>query len=305
MSLYNDIRPVSFSDVIGNEAIIKSLQKIVKFSPDKRPHTFLFCGPSGCGKTTLARILAKEFNCSDIDFSELNVANTRGIDTIREVISQAHVSPMSGKCRIFLFDEAHQLTKDAQNGLLKVIEDYPSTSYFIFCSTDPQKIIATIKNRCSVFEVHLLSEKEMESLLNSALLDLQEDISDIVFFAIIDRAEGSPRRALTLLEKALSVEDEEQQLHLVEQDTEIEASVLDLCRLLVKKSNWDRVSSTYKLITDKDPEKIRRAILGYMKTVLLSKGDPAICEMIKIFSQNTYDSGEAMLVNMLYEASLI
>ena len=305
MSLYNEIRPQSFNEVVGNEAVIKSLEKIVKQKPEKRPHAFLFSGPSGCGKTTLSRILAKEFGCSDIDFSELNVANTRGIDTIREVIDTANVYPMGGECRIFVFDEAHQLTRDAQNGLLKVIEDFPEKSYFIFCSTDPQKIIKTIQNRCSIFEVELLDEEELQILLEYALEKVEGKIPDKVFWGIVDKSEGSPRKVLTLLEKVLSVDKEENQLFLIEQDSELEKSVIDLCRLLLKTNNWAKISTTYKMINDKDPEKIRRAILGYMKSVLLSGQNDKVSDMIEIMSKHTFDSGEAGLVQMLYRSTQI
>ena len=145
--LHIKYRPQTWDEIKGNEAVVEGLEsQFSSKSKKNRPHVFLFYGPSGCGKTTLARIVKDELECSEANFNELNVANTRGIDTIREVIQFSHYSTFDGSPRIFLFDEAHKLTNDAQNALLKVLEDTPPKVYFILCTTDPKKIIKTIRN---------------------------------------------------------------------------------------------------------------------------------------------------------------
>jgi len=299
------MRPAKFSDMVGNDSVIKSLKAIVKKQPADRPHAYLFSGPSGCGKTTLARILANEFGCSGIDLNELNVANTRGIDTIREVISNASLAPMGGKCRVYIFDEAHQLSKDAQNGLLKLLEDFPRDSYFMLCSTDPQKIIKTIHNRCSQFMVESLTIEGIAALIENVLTNLNKDVaSDKIFDALCNASDGSPRRALSLLENILSVESEKDQLSLIT-SANIEGDVIELCRLLMRGGSWHEIAELYKAIPDKDTEGIRRIILGYFKSVLLGGGKNTQVgyEMIAIFDKSTFESGEPTLIKMLYEAA--
>ena len=304
MSLYNDLRPHKWEDVYGNVAILKALKSFVKEPPEKRPHAYLFVGPSGCGKTTLARILANEYKCSKVDLVELNAANTRGIDTIREINDIAPVMPMGGESRVFIIDESHQLLKPAQQAFLKIIEDTPKHSYFIFCSTDPQMIIPTIKNRCTTIEVSPLRDDNMSELIEDALEIVKKEISDNVFDNIMQAAEGSPRKALVLLEKVITTEKEEEQLSFLE-EVVIEHDVIDLCRLLLKGAQWKDISEAYKGLSNYQTEVIRRAICGYMKSVILGGGKMAEDAFlnIEIFEQNTYDTGEATLVRMLYQAS--
>jgi len=301
MALYNDMRPKTFDEVIGNSAVIKALKKFVKLSPDKRPHTYMFSGGTGCGKTTLARILANEFECSSIDLVELNAANTRGIDTVREVVENAFLLPMCGKSRVYIWDESHQLTSAAQQSLLKVIEDVPIHSYFIFCTTDPNRIIPTIRNRCSTFQVELLSDENMEELLETTLEKINKELSDNIFFSIIDCAEGCPREALVLLETVLSVDDEREQASLL-QKALIEHETIELCRALIKKESWNVVAEIYRGLPDAEPEMVRRAILGYMKSVLLKGGrNDNAAFIIGVMEEDTFSGGEPQLIRMLYD----
>ncbi len=215
MSLYQDLRPTSLNDLIGNKSLVKSLKKIISQSGAERPHTFLFTGERGTGKTTTARIIANELGSDGINTEELNGSDNRCIDDMRRVIQIANIAPMGGKCRVFILDEIHKLTGDAMNCLLKVLEDVPKSTYFILCSTDPDKIIKTIRSRCITYRFELLNDAEMEILLESVLVKIDKIIPDSVFFEILDCADGSPRQALVLLEQVLSLEDEEEQLNLL------------------------------------------------------------------------------------------
>ena len=132
-------RPQYFDEVAGNKDAVAQCEAILKRSLATIPRSWLFTGPSGTGKTTLARILRYELDCSDADFHEFNTSNTRGIDTIREITSKARLSPMDGKIQVYLLDECHQLTKDAQNALLKALEDTPKHTFFMLCTTNPEK----------------------------------------------------------------------------------------------------------------------------------------------------------------------
>jgi DNA polymerase III gamma/tau subunit len=282
---------------------VKSLKNIIKSSPKDRPHSFLLTGERGTGKTTTARILAREFGCSPIDYEELNGSDNRGIDDVRRIIDNAQVSPMGGTCRVFVWDECHQITKDGQNALLKIIEDTPITSYFILCSTEPSKILKTIKSRCTFYQFELLADEEMAELVDSALKKIGQDIHDDVFDGIVHCSDGSPREALVLLEQVLTLNDKDAQLSVLKKAT-TEREVIDICRILIKGGKWSDISEVYKGLVDPDSETVRRAILGYMKTVLLG-GQGIAAEYIALFERSTFDSGSAGLVRMLYDASNI
>src|SRR5437773_2031788 len=126
--LYKKHRPRKFADVVGQPRAVAALESMV--AAGEVPHSVLFAGPSGTGKTTLARILARELGCGK-NFKEINAAESRGIDSIREVQSVMGLAPMGGKCRVWLWDEAHRLTPDSQSALLKTLEDTPSHVYFM------------------------------------------------------------------------------------------------------------------------------------------------------------------------------
>ncbi len=165
--LYKKYRPKTLAGVVGNETTVNLLRNMLE--KGTIPHTILLQGASGCGKTTLARILQRSLECSEIDFIELNCSDFRGVDTIRDIAKQMHFSPTGGKCRIWLLDEVHQMTKDAQNAALKILEDTPSHVYFLLCTTDPQKLISTIRNRCCQLSVEHLSEASLRMLIDRVL----------------------------------------------------------------------------------------------------------------------------------------
>jgi len=137
---------------------------------NKVPHTLLFSGPPGCGKTTLARILRKKLNCGKYDFSEVNCADFRGIDMVRDIRSHLQQAPISGDCRVWLIDEAHKLSNDAQNAFLKMLEDTPNHVYFFLATTNPQKLLKTIRTRCTEVVVKSLGDKNMEELIDDVIV---------------------------------------------------------------------------------------------------------------------------------------
>jgi len=306
MSLYQDMRPKTFKDVFGNESTCKSLSAMVKKAPDKRPHAIMFYGPSGCGKTTLARIVAKGFGCSDLDFTEMDAAKDRSVEAVRGIVADAQYSPLDGSCRVFLIDEAHELPKLSQETLLKSTEDTPPSTYFILCTTEPEKIILTLRNRCTSFQVQCLRDQEMMDLFTTTIDKSghdQEAVSDNVLDKLIEAANGSPRRGLVLLEQVLNLEKEEDQLEVICGE-ELQNDVLDLCRALIRGASWKEISTIYKAIPQTDPEAIRRAMLGYFKSVLLQNGKNAgdIYAIACLFRDNYYDTGESGLILDLYGA---
>lgn len=300
MPLHIDYRPQTLEDFAGNPSMVDSLKAVLSREKDI-PHSFMFTGASGCGKTTLGRIVAKSIGCSDNDFKELDSAAFRGIDTIREIRNQARLKPMSGKTRVWLLDEVHKMTNDAQNALLKILEDTPSHVYFILCTTDPQKVLKTIQSRCMQFQVNPLSERQMTSLLKSVVE--KEGITDFpeeAYANIHQNSLGHVRAALVMLDKVIDLEPK-RILRIIEQSKGEEGQVIDLCRALLKRESWKKIASLLRAIQEEqEAESVRYAVLGYMNSVLLKEDNPVAAICIEQFKHNFYDSGKPGLTEACY-----
>ncbi len=303
-TLYKKYRPKDFSELFGNRTVVESLE--LELSKEfGMTRAFLFVGPSGCGKTTMARIIKTKLNCSDLDFSEFNTANTRGIDTIREISNNCSYAPRMGRIRIYLMDECHKLTNDAQNALLKLLEDTPDHVVFILCTTEPERLIKTVHTRCTHYTMALLTSTEMFSLLTNVCKKEGVAVDNEVLKAIMNVAAGCPRQALVLLDKVIGVTDKNTALKMLTTSTTEQEKVIDLCRaVLYGKGNvWQTVVDLLKNLETDDWERVRRAILGYMTSVLLSeRGDYRVAQIIDTFSRPYYDVGKSGLVRDLYYA---
>ena len=169
-ALYRKYRPQTFAEVVGQEAVVRTLTNAIE--QDKVRQAYLFAGPRGTGKTSLARILAKSVNCAhgptpapdntchacvaitngtSLDVIEMDAASQRGIDDIRDIRDRVVLQPVEGRSKIYILDEAHQLTDAAWNALLKLIEEPPPHLVFIFCTTELQKVLPTVRSRCQTF----------------------------------------------------------------------------------------------------------------------------------------------------------
>jgi len=307
--LHLKYRPVSLEEFVGNKGVVSSLKSVLE-RPDGVPHSFLFSGPSGCGKTTLARIVKNLLGCSDVDFQEMNVANDRGIDTIREIEKNCSYAPFSGKIKMLLLDESHRLTTDAQNALLKLLEDTPNHVYFLLCTTDPEKLIKTIRTRCHTYQVQSLMSHDIRSLLNHVLK--QEKIKDFPEKAveeIVKTANGSPRQALVILDSVIDIQDDDEMIASIMDYNFSEKTVLDLCKALLEKQGWPIIAAVLKTLLSKDDgdkdadkaEKVRYAVLGYMTSVLLNKENEVAMTTIEEFSDHFRDNAKAGLVGACYK----
>jgi DNA polymerase III gamma/tau subunit len=299
LELYKQYRPKKFKQVVGQAAVIKQLESMSK--REQFPHASLFLGPSGCGKTTLARIIRKELNCGDQDFAEVNCADFRGIDMVRDIRSRMNLAPISGETRVWLIDEAHQLSSQAQNAFLKLLEDTPNHVYFMLATTDPQKLLTTIRTRCTEFKVTHLTPNESESLLNKIAkreeISLPEEVSDLV----IKHGEGSPRKLLVLLDAIRHLDEEEAIQMLLDSGTKKEA--IEIARLLLSpRTTWSEMTVVLKAVQE-EPESLRWMVLGYMNSVLLKNGKPnsRAYTTIEAFRENFYDSKKAGLTAACYE----
>jgi DNA polymerase-3 subunit gamma/tau len=298
MSLYQKYRPQQFDEMIGNADIISYLEEVVS-DEEECPHVFLFHGPTGCGKTTLARILSEKLGCDVIDMKEVNTADFRGIDTVREMIKSSAYKGIGGGSRVWLIDETHKMTNDAQNALLKLLEDCPEHAYFILCTTDPNKLLKTVRGRCIELQVKSLTDHEMFRLLKTVVKSEDKKLKKSVYDQIIQDSQGLPRNALQSLEKVLKVSPE-QQLEIAKQSAQELNESIELCRALLTKSSWKTVREILKGLKDQDPESIRRHVLGYAQSVLLNKESNEAAHVIEEFYEPLYNVGFPGLVYACY-----
>jgi DNA polymerase-3 subunit gamma/tau len=302
MALYQKHRPSKLQRVKGNREIKEAL---MSFLADREtcPHVFLFHGETGCGKTTFARIVSTMLGCetTSSDYTEINFADLRGIDTVREIINRSQFRPIESECRVWVLDECQKMTGDAQNALLKILEDTPSHVYFILCTTEPQKLLPTIRGRCSQFQVKTLNEEDMLSLLESITKrEGREKLPGEVYGEIIAMAGGKPRNAIQILEQVLA-SPEENQLQAARQSGGEQKQAIDLCRaLLNSKTSWKEVRVILTGLKEMEPEKVRRVVLGYASSVLLNKDLPVCGLILEEFMGNFYDNGFPQLVYACY-----
>jgi DNA polymerase-3 subunit gamma/tau len=216
-------RPQVFEDVVGQGHITRTLQNAI--STNRLAHAFLFSGPRGVGKTTTARILAKALNCKEgptptpcgicdpcletaagtsVDVIEIDGASNRGIEHIRELRETVKYAPVGGKYKVYVIDEVHMLTNEAFNALLKTLEEPPPHVIFIFATTEPQKIPATIHSRCQRYGFKRIALAEIASKLREITDKEGIKVSDQGLNLIARAAEGSMRDSQSLLDQAVS-----------------------------------------------------------------------------------------------------
>jgi DNA polymerase-3 subunit gamma/tau len=218
-SLYRRYRPQKFSQVRGQDLVVNTLKNAVRDS--RIVHAYLFSGPRGTGKTSTARILAKALNCTDpedgepcgvcescvditrgssLDVHELDAASNNGVDAMRDLVARAALAT-PGKHKVYIIDEVHMLSTAASNALLKTLEEPPEHVVFVLATTDPQKVLPTIRSRTQHFEFHLLEQPVLESLLSDIAADAGLDIPDEGIEAAVKRGHGSARDALSVLDQ--------------------------------------------------------------------------------------------------------
>jgi len=298
MSLYHKYRPSSLDQVVGNSEVVSSLTALL--GKEEKPHSFLLTGPTGCGKTTIGRIIANVLEAGE-DFIELDSATTSGgVDSIRSIRERSQFTPMSGKVRVWMIDECHTLTSQAQEALLKLLEDTPSHVYIILCTTDPQKLRPTLRGRCSIFNLSTLSSGQMIKLIKRVLEQEEEELETPVIKQIVKDTMGHPRNALQLLEQVLSV-DPENRLEAAQKPAIIERESIELCRLLVNgDASWHKVRELLKGLKGEDAESIRRHVLGYIQSVLLNGTNDQAGLVLEQFIDPFYNSGFPGLVLACY-----
>lgn len=201
--LYRKHRPQKWSDVIGQDHIVKVLDNSIK--SEQIAHAYLFSGSRGIGKTSIARIFSKALGVSNNDIYEIDAASNRGIDDIREIRDGVNVLPFESKYKVYIIDEVHMLTKEAFNAILKTLEEPPSHAIFILATTETEKIPETVISRCQVFSFKKPNRDILKTLVNKVIksegYEIESGGSDLI--ALL--GDGSFRDTLGILQKVISV----------------------------------------------------------------------------------------------------
>ena len=295
LALYRKYRPQSFSEVIGQDHVVQTLKNAVE--GNLISHAYLFSGPRGSGKTTLARILAKAVNCKNpkkgepdntceycleiaqgraLDFVEIDAASNRGIDEMRDLKEGIRFVPARLKYKVFVIDEAHQLTKEASNALLKTLEEPPSHAIFILATTEANRMIPTIVSRCQRFDFRKLSIKEIVGRLKDIALKEKVTIENGALEILAAHAGGSLRDAESLLDrvitfhqggKTIDAKDLQELLGIV--DIHILSAFVDF--LIEKKAAKAIDFLNTNLEKGMDPQEFAKNIVEYLRRILILK----------------------------------
>ncbi|MFH1584628.1 MAG: DNA polymerase III subunit gamma/tau [Patescibacteria group bacterium] len=309
VALYRKYRPRTFSELVGQEHVVQTLKNAVQ--GNQVSHAYLFSGPRGCGKTTMARVLAKAVNCKSskngepcnacasceeiarggaIDLIEIDAASNRGIQEIRDLKEAIKFAPSFLPYKVFVIDEAHQLTKDAANALLKILEEPPSHALFILATTELHKMIPTIASRCQRFDFRKLRVQEIAAQLENIAKQEEVKVEKHVLELLSKQSEGSLRDAIGLLDKILTFHtnpgiigaDEVQQL-LGIVDTEV---LFEFVNSLKEKKAAEAVAMLHEnLEKGMDPHEFTKGLLQYLRHLLVASINPELASSLEEFTE--------------------
>ncbi len=286
-------RPQNFDDVVGQEHITTTLKNAI--SMERVHHAYLFTGPRGIGKTSTARILSKALNCekgsapapcnkcascqeiknsSSMDVMEIDGASNRGIDEIRNLRESVKFSPSRGRFKIYIIDEVHMLTTEAFNALLKTLEEPPAHVKFIFATTEPHKLPATILSRCQRFDFRRIPNKEIVTKLKEITKEEKLNIEEDVFLYIAKAAGGSMRDAESVLDQIssfskgkITLQDVVESLGLIEQET-----LFHTADIVINKDTKEAIQLVGGILNSgKDAKQFLFELLEHFRNIMIAK----------------------------------
>ncbi|MBW2309229.1 MAG: AAA family ATPase [Deltaproteobacteria bacterium] len=297
--LYKKYRPRKLSQIMGQPQAVAALEVMVQ--ENRVPHTLLLSGPSGTGKTTIARILRKYLGCSKVDFTEVNCSDLTGIDTVRDIRRRVGQAPLNGTSRIWLIDEAHKITDAAQNAMLKLLEDTPDHVWFILATTNPDKLLRTVRSRCTEISLNSLNSAALEAIIHRVATKENVTLSKAVMEKLIQTADGNGRKALVILDQIRGLPEQDQLDAIVPDKAQTQA--IEIFLAIIRREKWSKVAAILREVED-EPERIRRLILACARTSLLKGGRNAnqAFLVIEIFGDNFFYSGAAGLAAACYDA---
>ena len=295
ITLYRKYRPSSFSEVSGENEIVKSLKLSLKNK--SMAHAYLFSGPRGVGKTTIARLIAKGVNCLNLgedgepcnecknckainegrfsDLIEIDAASNRSIDEIRSLKEKINYQPVEGLKKVYIIDEAHMLTKEAFNALLKTLEEPPSHVMFILATTELDKILPTIISRCQRYDFKALDIEDMKSGLKHILKEENLSMSDEVYPLIYENSSGSMRDSISILERLIvTANGKEINLKIAEDTLGITPSsrIKIFLNKILNENEYDIINELESLANESfDIELFFKDLAKYCKNAILKK----------------------------------
>ncbi len=281
-TLYRQYRPADFEEVRGQEQVVDVLEKAIKNK--KIAHAYLFSGGRGTGKTSVARILARNLGVTDKDLFEMDAASNRGIDDIRELREGVYAMPFESPYKFYIIDEAHMLTKEAWNALLKTLEEPPAHVIFVLATTDRDKVPDTIQSRCEVYSFKQPNREILAQIVTDVAkkegYSLERSAAELV--ALL--AEGSFRDALSILQKVLTV-SKDKKIDVSEVEEVSGAPRSELIRTLISaigKKDADTALKTIRKTVEAniDARILARLLIHRMRVVLLLRYAPDISEML-------------------------
>lgn len=301
-ALYRKYRPSTFDDVVGQDVIVKTLKN--EITHNKLSHAYLFTGPRGTGKTSVAKILAKTVNCTNLngfipcdecvsctqinnkqttDIIEIDAASNNGVDEIRELKSKVNLVPASSKYKVYIIDEVHMLTVGAFNALLKTLEEPPSHIIFILATTDPHKIPTTILSRCQRFDFKKISENNLVQRLHYIVEQENIKIDQDALLEIARLSDGGMRDSISMLDQVISYVEDNQTITVKDVHDVNGTLTQKEIQFLVKSLIHKNIQELFEMIdqcndSGKNLVKLTEEIILFLRNLLLSKVVPKYFE---------------------------